>query len=167
MFRHKLISILCFILCVMFCFRSNELRHRLIPLYSYDPAEEQDNWWDAGKENEEEELAVRKPLKLYFTYIMIYLYFLLYTWVKILSHPQIVFSLQEPLHKKGKLSFFNSYGIWTKKKRRMCPVEWRSLLLYFVLDTMLAMLYNNNNKKNIKCKTNIWVTFNSYQLLIK
>lgn len=54
--------------------RSNELRHRLIPLYSYDPAEEQDNWWDAGKENEEEELA-------------------------------------EPLHKKGKLSFFNSYGI--------------------------------------------------------
>ncbi|XP_035521157.1 uncharacterized protein C3orf18 homolog [Morone saxatilis] len=37
--------------------RLDELRHRLIPLYSYDPAEEQDNWGDSGKENEEEELA--------------------------------------------------------------------------------------------------------------
>ncbi len=46
----------------MFCFRLDELRHRLIPLYSYDPAEEQD-WGGAGKEDEE--LAVSKPLKLY------------------------------------------------------------------------------------------------------
>ncbi|XP_039987892.1 uncharacterized protein LOC120792702 isoform X3 [Xiphias gladius] len=36
--------------------RLNELRHRLIPLYSYDPAEDQD-WKDAGREDEEEELA--------------------------------------------------------------------------------------------------------------
>ncbi|XP_039987891.1 uncharacterized protein LOC120792702 isoform X2 [Xiphias gladius] len=39
--------------------RLNELRHRLIPLYSYDPAEDQD-WKDAGREDEEEELAADK-----------------------------------------------------------------------------------------------------------
>ncbi|XP_071351693.1 small integral membrane protein 29-like [Trachinotus anak] len=36
--------------------RLDELRHRLIPLYSYDPAEEQD-WSEGGREDEEEELA--------------------------------------------------------------------------------------------------------------
>lgn len=49
----------------MFCFRLDELRHRLIPLYSYDPAEEQEDWGDADKEDDEKELAVSKPLKLY------------------------------------------------------------------------------------------------------
>lgn len=49
----------------MFCFRLDELRHRLIPLYSYDPAEEQEDWGDAGKVDEDDELAVSKPLKLY------------------------------------------------------------------------------------------------------
>ncbi|XP_056243595.1 uncharacterized protein LOC130176493 isoform X2 [Seriola aureovittata] len=39
-----------------FSFRLDELRHRLIPLYSYDPAEEQD-WSDGGREDEDEELA--------------------------------------------------------------------------------------------------------------
>ncbi|XP_031723551.1 uncharacterized protein LOC116394526 isoform X3 [Anarrhichthys ocellatus] len=34
--------------------RLDELRHRLIPLYSYDPAEEQEEWEDAGREEEEE-----------------------------------------------------------------------------------------------------------------
>ncbi|XP_070829232.1 small integral membrane protein 29-like [Chaetodon trifascialis] len=36
--------------------RLDELRHRLIPLYSYDPAEQED-WGDGGVEDEEEELA--------------------------------------------------------------------------------------------------------------
>ncbi|XP_059190817.1 small integral membrane protein 29-like [Centropristis striata] len=36
--------------------RLDALRHRLIPLYSYDPTEEQDEWPDASRE-EEEELA--------------------------------------------------------------------------------------------------------------
>ncbi|XP_074488663.1 small integral membrane protein 29-like [Sebastes fasciatus] len=36
--------------------RLDELRHRLIPLYNYDPAEEQDEWVDTSRE-EEEELA--------------------------------------------------------------------------------------------------------------
>lgn len=36
--------------------RLDELRHRLIPLYTYDPAEEQD-WKDYTKEDEDEELA--------------------------------------------------------------------------------------------------------------
>ncbi|CAJ1056400.1 protein Bouncer isoform X3 [Xyrichtys novacula] len=33
--------------------RLDDLRHRLIPLYSYDPAEEQDDWGDEYKEDEE------------------------------------------------------------------------------------------------------------------
>ncbi|XP_037622898.1 small integral membrane protein 29-like [Sebastes umbrosus] len=36
--------------------RLDEMRHRLIPLYNYDPAEEQDEWVDTSRE-EEEELA--------------------------------------------------------------------------------------------------------------
>ncbi|XP_076589955.1 uncharacterized protein LOC143322564 [Chaetodon auriga] len=36
--------------------RLDELRHRLIPLYSYDPAEQED-WDDGGVGDEEEELA--------------------------------------------------------------------------------------------------------------
>ncbi|XP_075883516.1 small integral membrane protein 29-like isoform X2 [Nelusetta ayraudi] len=35
--------------------RLDELRHRLIPLYSYDPAEEQE-WGDEGDDNEDKEL---------------------------------------------------------------------------------------------------------------
>lgn len=35
----------------MVCLRLDELRHRLIPLYSYDPAEEQE-WGDEGDDNE-------------------------------------------------------------------------------------------------------------------
>ncbi|XP_042268193.1 small integral membrane protein 29-like [Thunnus maccoyii] len=48
--------------------RLDELRHRLIPLYSYDPAEEQEEWGDSGRE-EEEELAepLYKEGKLSFT----------------------------------------------------------------------------------------------------
>lgn len=46
----------------MFCFRLDELRHRLIPLYSYDPAEQQEEWGDTDREENDEELAVRKPL---------------------------------------------------------------------------------------------------------
>ncbi|XP_040894475.1 uncharacterized protein C3orf18-like [Toxotes jaculatrix] len=34
--------------------RSDELRHRLIPLYSYDPSED---WRDSSREAEEEELV--------------------------------------------------------------------------------------------------------------
>ncbi|XP_041651245.1 small integral membrane protein 29-like isoform X2 [Cheilinus undulatus] len=47
--------------------RLDELRHRLIPLYSYDPAEEQDEWGDEDKEDEDEELAepLYKEGKLY------------------------------------------------------------------------------------------------------
>ncbi|KAM9754721.1 small integral membrane protein 29-like isoform 1-T2 [Menidia menidia] len=37
--------------------RLDELRHRLIPLYSYDPAEDQDEWGESGREDEEAELA--------------------------------------------------------------------------------------------------------------
>ncbi|XP_042077894.1 uncharacterized protein LOC143419394 [Maylandia zebra] len=36
--------------------RLDDLRHRLIPLYSYDPAEEQEDWGDAGREDEDAEL---------------------------------------------------------------------------------------------------------------
>ncbi|KAK5867181.1 hypothetical protein PBY51_011696 [Eleginops maclovinus] len=36
--------------------RLDELRHRMIPLYTYDAAEEQDQWDDADRE-EDEELA--------------------------------------------------------------------------------------------------------------
>ncbi|KAM9375607.1 small integral membrane protein 29-like [Pholidichthys leucotaenia] len=32
----------------------DDLRHRLIPLYTYDPAEEEDDWGDAGGEDDEE-----------------------------------------------------------------------------------------------------------------
>ncbi|XP_054588896.1 small integral membrane protein 29 isoform X2 [Nothobranchius furzeri] len=39
--------------------RMDELRHRLIPLYSYDPAEEQQEWGEAGGGNEE---AEQEPL---------------------------------------------------------------------------------------------------------
>ncbi|KAM4554324.1 small integral membrane protein 29-like [Fundulus diaphanus] len=37
--------------------RLDELRHRLIPLYTYDPAEDQEDWGDYDKDNEDEELA--------------------------------------------------------------------------------------------------------------
>lgn len=49
---------------ICFCFRLDELRHRLVPLYNYDPNEEQD-LWDAGNKDEEEELTVSEPLKIY------------------------------------------------------------------------------------------------------
>lgn len=60
------VILVCFVLSdfgFLFRFRLDELRHRLIPLYSYDPAEVQD-WGDAGSEDEQAELAVSKPLKL-------------------------------------------------------------------------------------------------------
>lgn len=41
----------------MVCLRLDELRHRLIPLYSYDPAEEQE-WGDESDDNEDKELNV-------------------------------------------------------------------------------------------------------------
>ncbi|KAM4734674.1 small integral membrane protein 29-like [Anableps anableps] len=49
--------------------RLDELRHRLIPLYTYDPAEEQDDWGDYDKDDEEEELAepLYKDSQLSFT----------------------------------------------------------------------------------------------------
>ncbi|XP_071753693.1 small integral membrane protein 29-like [Centroberyx gerrardi] len=34
--------------------RLDELRHRLIPLYNYDAKEQEDDWGDAGREEEEE-----------------------------------------------------------------------------------------------------------------
>ncbi|KAM9855034.1 small integral membrane protein 29-like [Aulostomus maculatus] len=37
--------------------RLDELRHRLIPLYSYDPAEEEDDHWDDARTEEEQQLA--------------------------------------------------------------------------------------------------------------
>ncbi|XP_007569871.1 uncharacterized protein C3orf18-like [Poecilia latipinna] len=37
--------------------RLDELRHHLIPVYSYDPSEEQEDWGDYDKDDEEEELA--------------------------------------------------------------------------------------------------------------
>ncbi|XP_037538911.1 small integral membrane protein 29-like [Nematolebias whitei] len=37
--------------------RLDELRHRLIPLYSYDPAEEEEEWGDIDGGNKEQELA--------------------------------------------------------------------------------------------------------------
>ncbi|KAM7002623.1 small integral membrane protein 29-like [Tautogolabrus adspersus] len=47
--------------------RLDELRHRLIPLYSYDPTEEQDEWGYEGKDENDEELAepLYKEGKLY------------------------------------------------------------------------------------------------------
>lgn len=46
--------------------RLEELRHRLIPLYSYDPAEEQEEWGDADREDEETELTVSEALPTVF-----------------------------------------------------------------------------------------------------
>ncbi|XP_026168120.1 uncharacterized protein C3orf18-like [Mastacembelus armatus] len=34
--------------------RINEMRHRLIPLYTYDPAEEEKGWGDANRGEEDE-----------------------------------------------------------------------------------------------------------------
>uniref|UniRef100_A0A3P8RRV5 Uncharacterized protein n=1 Tax=Amphiprion percula TaxID=161767 RepID=A0A3P8RRV5_AMPPE len=54
------ISLVAFIFChivvllIFFFLRLDELRHRLIPMYTYDPAEEQDDWGNAGRDNEEE-----------------------------------------------------------------------------------------------------------------
>lgn len=39
------------VLCVFSC-RLDELRHRLIPLYSYDPAEQEDDWGDGDEDKE-------------------------------------------------------------------------------------------------------------------
>lgn len=62
-FHNNLVSFTSqFVFLCMFCFRINELRHRLIPLYSYDPTEDEDEWGDSRRE--EEELAVSKPLTL-------------------------------------------------------------------------------------------------------
>lgn len=95
----------------MLCFRLDELRHRLIPLYSYDPAEEeQEEWGDSGGE-EEEELAVCKPL--------IINYIPPFWWVmKIPANQEFVFSLQEPLYKEGKLSFTSGYRMWKQNQDR-------------------------------------------------
>ncbi|XP_029992769.1 small integral membrane protein 29-like [Sphaeramia orbicularis] len=43
--------------------RLDDLRHRLIPLYNYDPAEDQDDWLDANRGDEEKELS--EPLYKY------------------------------------------------------------------------------------------------------
>lgn len=55
-----------FDLCCLLGFRLDELRHRLIPLYSYDPAEDEGEWEASGGrgEEEEEELAVSRPQKI-------------------------------------------------------------------------------------------------------
>ncbi|XP_011474269.1 uncharacterized protein C3orf18 homolog [Oryzias latipes] len=50
-------SILAAVIYVKKKSRLEELRHRLIPLYSYDPAEEQEEWGDAGREDEDAELT--------------------------------------------------------------------------------------------------------------
>ncbi|XP_054475565.1 small integral membrane protein 29-like [Anoplopoma fimbria] len=47
--------------------RLDELRHRLIPLYSYDPTEEEDQWEDAGREEEELAEPLYKEGKLSFS----------------------------------------------------------------------------------------------------
>lgn len=56
--RHCFLSLChCGLFSARFCFRLDELRHRLIPLYSYDPAEQPD-WWGEDERGEEEELTV-------------------------------------------------------------------------------------------------------------
>lgn len=45
--------------------RLDGLRHRLIPLYSYDPAEDRE-WEDDGNENEDEELNVSEAMNVHF-----------------------------------------------------------------------------------------------------
>ncbi|KAF1386886.1 hypothetical protein PFLUV_G00099510 [Perca fluviatilis] len=47
--------------------RLDELRHRMIPLYSYDAAEEQEEWKDAGREEEELTEPLYKEGKLLFS----------------------------------------------------------------------------------------------------
>ncbi|MEQ2295018.1 hypothetical protein AMECASPLE_009822 [Ameca splendens] len=49
--------------------RLDELRHRLIPLYNYDPAEEEEDWGDYDKDDEEKELSepLYKDSQLSFT----------------------------------------------------------------------------------------------------
>ena len=51
--------------------RLDQLRHRLLPLYTYDPAEQEEDW---GEEDEEEErLEVSKPfLNICMTYMMLH-----------------------------------------------------------------------------------------------
>lgn len=52
----------------MCCSRSDNLRHRLIPLYNYDPTEDHD-WDDTG--NEEQEQNVSEPLNLYWSSVLV------------------------------------------------------------------------------------------------
>lgn len=92
-FCHNLVSLACF------CLRLDELRHRLIPLYNYDPTEEQEDWGDADKE-EDEELTVSKPPKLHQPS---------HIWG--CEELRVCFcSLQEPLYKEGKLALSSAYG---------------------------------------------------------
>lgn len=44
-------------------FRLDELRHRLIPLYSYDPAEDRE-WGGVGNEDEDVQQAVSEAVKI-------------------------------------------------------------------------------------------------------
>lgn len=114
------------------CFRLDELRHRLIPLYTYDPAEEQDDWGDADKDNEEEELAVSKPLKL-----IIYFHVPSHTRVvmKISTDPECVFLYRNLCTRRGSSPFHPPMECEEeiKKERRMCPIRGRCPPLYFVL----------------------------------
>lgn len=52
-----------------FFFRLDELRHHLIPLYTYNPAEEQEDWGDYDRDDEEEELAVRNIFSHSFSFM--------------------------------------------------------------------------------------------------
>ncbi|XP_034736221.1 small integral membrane protein 29-like [Etheostoma cragini] len=47
--------------------RLGELRHRMIPLYSYDAAEEEEEWEDSGREEEELNEPLYKEGKLFFS----------------------------------------------------------------------------------------------------
>lgn len=87
----------------MLCFRLDDLRHRLIPRYSYDPTEqeEEDTWGEAGVE---QELTVRDQLLQSIDYIQY-----LSRWWRC-KFSVFSFCMQEPLYKDGKLSFPSDYG---------------------------------------------------------
>ena len=85
--------------------RLDELRHRLIPLYSYDPAEEQDSG-EADGEDEEEELTVSTLLVAYNLLPFSIIYIVCNVEFNL---SRTCFSLQEPLYKEGNVSFSSDY----------------------------------------------------------
>lgn len=85
--------------------RLDELRHRLIPLYTYDPTEDQE-WGNEEDGNEDEELNVSKRNKALMAIIALLINVNYYLKLNDL----FLCICQEPLYKEGKLLLSTAYG---------------------------------------------------------